>query len=512
MATIVYAGQSSEVYGPWVYEWKWSGSVLTYSFPDDASDFGYEPDAAVSQINAEQQDAARRALDQVSSFTGLQFQETYGNQAANATLKFTQEAGEDAAYAYFPSNSEIGGDGFFGSGTTSTGIGTYGEFAFMHELGHMLGLDHGHEYAQFANSGFDSTEYTVMTYTNFLGDTSEYYTIGAVDGPQSYMQLDIAALQFLYGANYASSGEVWSGDSVYTFSTTTGEMFINGDGQGTPAGNRIFRTIWDGHGEDTYDLSNYATDLIIDLRPGEWSTFSDDQLADLDNTSSDPARIAQGNVANALLFEGDTRGLIENAIGGTGHDVLTGNQAANDLDGGKGHDVLNGRGGADVLSGGKGNDELSGGNGNDQLSGGNGDDSLGGDDGDDVIKGRNGNDNLRGGAGADVLVGGTGADVMRGNGGHDRFVFQSVDDSVAGEKYDRVIGFKSGADKLDYSGFETEFILAIDSGLKGQGPTLATRQKDGHTIVSVDIDGDGSADMKIIVKEVIGLTENDFLL
>jgi serralysin len=44
---------------------------------------------------------------------------------------------------------------------------------------------------------------------------------------------DIAALQDIYGANYSTN----AGDSVYKWSPTTGEMFINGVGQGAPAGN-----------------------------------------------------------------------------------------------------------------------------------------------------------------------------------------------------------------------------------------------------------------------------------
>ena len=96
------------------------------------------------------------------------------------------------------------------------------------------------------------------------------------------MMLDIAAIQYMYGANYNTN----AGNTVYTFSTTTGEMFIDGVGQGTPEINRIFRTIWDGNGVDTYDLSNYTTDLNIDLAPGGWSVFDTDQLALLNITNN----------------------------------------------------------------------------------------------------------------------------------------------------------------------------------------------------------------------------------
>ena len=57
--------------------------------------------------------------------------------------------------------------------------------------------------------------------------------------------------------------------------------------------------------------------------------------------------------------------LIENALGGSGNDVLTGNSAANTLNGGTG---------ADVLIGGLGNDTQIAGDGDDNVIGGDGDD------------------------------------------------------------------------------------------------------------------------------------------
>ena len=60
------------------------------------------------------------------------------------------------------------------------------------------------------------------------------------------------------------------------------ETFIAGVGQGASTTNKVFEAIWDGGGIDTYNLLNYSADLFIDLYPGEWSTFSTDQLADLD--------------------------------------------------------------------------------------------------------------------------------------------------------------------------------------------------------------------------------------
>ena len=130
-------------------------------------------------------------------------------------------------------------------------IGNYQYVTFLHEIGHALGLKHGHETSGPGAVPFemDSMEFTIMTYRSWVGKPLDYGYANETWGyAQSLMMLDIAAIQRLYGADF----ETESGDTTYTFSTTTGEMFIDGFGVGTPGGNRIFRTIWDGDGTDTY--------------------------------------------------------------------------------------------------------------------------------------------------------------------------------------------------------------------------------------------------------------------
>ncbi len=153
------------------------------------------------------------------------------------------------------------------------------------------------------------------------------------------MMYDIAAIQKLYGADFGTN----SGDTVYTWSSSTGQEFINGVGQGAPVGNKIFSTVWDGGGQDTYDFSNYSTNLYVDLQPGHFSTVSATQLANLGN-----GHFAAGNIANALLYSNNAASLIENAIGGTGNDTIIGNDANNRLTGGGGNDNLNGGNGIDT--------------------------------------------------------------------------------------------------------------------------------------------------------------------
>jgi serralysin len=114
----------------------------------------------------------------------------------------------------------------------------------------------------------------------------------------------------------------------------------------------VFLTIWDGGGTDTYDLSNYQSDVSIDLEPGHWTTTSPLQLATLDI-----GHPATGNVANALLYQDNPSSLIENATGGSGSDILAGNYGANALTGGRGNDQLDGAPGVDtaVYSGARAN-------------------------------------------------------------------------------------------------------------------------------------------------------------
>ncbi|MEO6395880.1 MAG: Ig-like domain-containing protein, partial [Devosia sp.] len=125
-----------------------------------------------------------------------------------------------------------------------------------------------------------------------------------------------------------------------------------GVAQGASTTNTIFQTLWDGGGVDTYDFSNYTTNLTVDLNPGGWTTTSTVQLAKLGFSG----QVARGNIANAYLYNGNTASLIENATGGTGNDSLTGNQANNVLDGGNGNDTLAGGKGNDTIIGGAGAD------------------------------------------------------------------------------------------------------------------------------------------------------------
>lgn len=361
----VYSGSNSSY---------WADTTITFSFPDSRLDFGYTPDPGTSffsPMNTAQKTAIRAVLEHYESVSGLTFTEL-GSGSANGTLRFMEGTNIEAAFAYLPDSTEAGGDVWLNSvDYNAPVVGDYAHITLLHEIGHALGLKHGHETEgpgkMTANR--DSMEFSVMTYSSYIGqdlDAEPYFTNAEDSFAQSLMMYDIAAIQRYYGANFTTNSD----DTRYTFSTTTGEMSLNGVGQGTPAGNVVFRTIWDGGGVDTYDFSNYATSLDIDLVPGSFTdldTVGDAQRAELNQFSNASTSHARGHVFNALQYEADTRSLIENATGGSGDDVISGNFVGNVLLGNGGNDILSGDAGNDTLIGGAGADRMFGGDGNDTI-------------------------------------------------------------------------------------------------------------------------------------------------
>jgi serralysin len=364
MATAVYvsATNNADIDGM-LAGTAWSGTI-SYSFPTLASTYGSytggngEPTTTgFSAAPTQMQAAINYAVALIKSYTNASI--TYNGSAYADIMVAQSPAANPTSYAYYPSGYTPGGDVWFGTDYdyTQAQLGNYYFTTALHELGHAFGLKHSQETGGVANvavpAAHDDSEYTVMSYRSYVGGPLTGYTNEAYGYPQTYMANDILALQTLYGANYNTQ----SGNTVYTWNPTTGQEFINGVGQLAPGGgvggsaNRIYETVWDGGGVNTYDLSNYTTNLTINLNPGASSLFSTAQLAYLGN-----GHYASGNVYNAYLYNGDTRSLIDNATGGSGNDIIIGNSAANVLKGGAGNDTITGGGGNDTIDGGPGTD------------------------------------------------------------------------------------------------------------------------------------------------------------
>lgn len=327
---------------------KWTSPTITFSFPTALSQFGYT-ETGFEAMNATQMTAVRAILAQYESVSGLKFTEVTESSTVHGTIRFAEEDNAGTAYGYYPSSAVQGGDIWLNHTDYNNPLkGTYAYATFLHEIGHTLGLDHGQDGTAALPYDHDSLEYSVMTYRSYVGAGLTGYTAAQGSYPQTLMIDDIAAIQYMYGANYTTN----SGDTVYTWSATTGAMSINGTSQGASTTNTIFQSLWDGGGVDTYDFSNYTTNLSVDLSPGGWTTTSSSQLATLGFSGQK----ARGNIANAYLYNNNTASLIENAKGGSGNDTIRGNQANNVLDGGTGNDTLTGGLGNDTIIGGIGVD------------------------------------------------------------------------------------------------------------------------------------------------------------
>lgn len=380
----------------------WGSTDLSYSDPNSPSDYGPNypvPILSVSQISSGQLLAVSWALDtngpiasgvngglfSVEAFTNANFG-YQGGGSGTAVLRFANSQDPGTAYSFGPQQGDVrSGDAFFGGVGRLPVQGTADYHAVLQQAAHGLGLKYAHVNSGYGpqSGAYDALEFTVMSFRSYAGAAIGEYTNEIFGMPQTYMMGDIRALQQQYGADFSTN----AGSTVYSWSPTGGETFVNGQVAIDPGGNRIFMTIWDGGGFDTYDLSNYTTDLQIDLTPGGSSQFSDIQTASLGD-----GHFARGNVYNALQYQGDARSLIEAAIGGSGDDEVLGNAAGNIIDGGNGNDTLSGGAGDDIIHGGGGNDLIYGGPGRDDITGGDGNDTMYGNAGDDQMGGGKGND------------------------------------------------------------------------------------------------------------------------
>jgi serralysin len=448
-----------------------ANAPISYSFTDNISDYelSYANRAShalsYQTLSATQRTAARTWITQYANVSNANFAERTGASDRDATIRMASSNVPSTAFAYYPNNAFVeGGDVWFNRSTgwyNNPILGTYAYLTFGHELGHALGLKHGHELGGVrnvaSNPDRDSMEFSIMTYRSYIGGPITGYTNESGGYAQTLMMYDIAAIQQMYGADFTTNAT----DTTYTFSTTTGEMFINGVGQGVPYSNRIFRTIWDGNGVDTYNFSNYTTSLSIDLTPGGWvdlDRFGNFQRANLGGGTGGglhPGH-ARAHIYNALQFGGDGRSLIENAIGGTGNDVLIGNSANN---------ILNGGAGADNMAGGLGNDTYIVDNIGDVVT----EAAASGIDrvqssvtytltanvenltltGAVAINGTGNVDNnsITGNSASNTINGRAGADSLTGLGGADIFVFQ-FGQSIS-TAFDRITDFTINTDKID---------------------------------------------------------------
>jgi len=296
--------------------------------------------------------------------------------------------------------------------------GQQGYATIIHEIGHVLGLVHPNiegssDFASAYVTQYQNTDYSMLNFTLLTGPVGLIYGV-----PSTPQFADIAAIQYLYGANTAYN----SGDTTYNFLEPQ------------------VMTIWDGGGTDTIDATAQVSAVTINLNEADGEAYS--------TVGASAFWIASG--AN-----------IENALGGSSHDIITGNALANTVKGMSGNDLIRLNDGADWANGNAGIDYIFAGNGDDNIRGGKDQDSLTGESGADFVNGNNGNDTVLGGTGADTLHGGQDHDTISGEAGNDQLFGDKGNDTLTGGSgADTFIFNVSNTPGID---FITDFVSGVDT-------------------------------------------------
>lgn len=330
---------------------KWTGldsasakTVITFSFADPlTSTFSYSNDAfqsTLTSFSSADRQLTRDLLARIESVCNVEFVEVADNATECGVLRYgyskEPNAMNFAGYAFFPSSGAIGGDVWIGANQAKAEWDFYRPDLILHETLHALGLKHPFSTGAVLPTDQDIIANTVMSYSTLAGSTGGYMS----KYPGEPMALDIAALQYLYGASASNAG-----NTRYDLASAD---FQSG-----------FHAVWDAGGVDVFDASHVGRGVTLDLNEGAGSSIG-------------VSVTAMGNVAGSSVSTVYTSTLtvalgavIEDAIGSAFNDVLIGNAAANRLEGGAGNDRLEGRAGNDVLVGGGGGNILDGGDGMD---------------------------------------------------------------------------------------------------------------------------------------------------
>ncbi|MEI6213686.1 MAG: M10 family metallopeptidase [Desulfuromonadales bacterium] len=344
---------------------KWGGTqgngvTLTFSFPyvsGGAVFLGSGGQGDYSKLNenlatyhygldATEQAAVRSVLQTWGSVANIKFQEVSDTAAAVGDIRVaftsaTSSSGSTSTWgwAYAPNGSfPMAGDIWIRSTITSAEwkVGSSNFTHLLHETGHALGLKHPFDDSPVLPASLDSDQYTLMSYTSHPHSTYRSI-ITNTDGsltlkfptitPDTPMVYDIAAIQYMYGANMSYR----TGNDLYTFDPDT----------------PFFRTIWDAGGNDTISVSNFTKGCIIDLQEGHYSkiTIEPEPLPSGIKWKTPPQQPTYDGTDNLAIAYGC---IIENATGGSGNDTLIGNDYNNKLTGGPGNDTLIGGGGIDT--------------------------------------------------------------------------------------------------------------------------------------------------------------------
>ncbi len=341
---------------------KLRGLTVTYCFAEAGQTVKtFSGKVETVAFNGYEKAQFKLAFELYASFTKLKFVKAKSQD--NADFVLTAYQGDERLLGSMgPPGTKLPGIGAFNvdgdgwdrdaPGAGALEQGGYGYITIIHELGHGLGLAHPHDRGggsplfpgvsddrPLGKYGLNQGVYTTMSYQD--GWKLDPNGLPPEVSPYGYqgmpMAIDIAVLQAKYGVNETYH----KGNDVY--------VLPDENGVGT-----YFSCIWDTGGRDAI-VSVSASPTAIDLRAAT-------------------LKVEPGGGGYISYVDGVFGGytiahkvVIENAVGGSGDDYLSGNGKKNRLKGGDGDDQLFGRRSDDRLEGGAGDDLLVGGRGDDRL-------------------------------------------------------------------------------------------------------------------------------------------------
>ena len=290
---------------------------FTYVFPKGRPNYEMPSISGWSPASSEMQTASRQIFSSLNNVLDIQFVESDSIDQFNAIAISSSFQTATSGFSYFPNKSyEIGSDVFIAIGYSSPifisdTLTNYDYEVLVHEIGHALGLKHPFEpdrsNTSILNTFEDNTVLTAMSYN----DSSESFS-------GLFRPLDLMTLTKFYGVNKSYN----NGDNVYEFSENSGVFII------------------DGSGADTIQAENIKQDLYLDLREGAHSHVGS----------------KSEHISSALQLTISHGTQIENAICGSGNDIVICNNLSNIISTNFGDDKIYLGAGADKINSGAGND------------------------------------------------------------------------------------------------------------------------------------------------------------